>query len=170
MRARMGFLLLLILAIAPPGLYQQQAQAFWQSSAPGPPSQPTYAVKIEFNQRVRMRDGVELSADVYRPDAEGRFPVIVLRTPYNKNAASRLNLARYFAARGYVFVVMDVRGRGDSDGRFVPYVNEGRDGYDTIEWCAIQTWSTGKVGTQGCSYNSHAQWLAAIEHRHILRQ
>lgn len=164
MRAKMGFLLLLILAIAPLSLYQQQAQArVQQSSTTGYSSQPTYAVKIEFNQRVRMRDGVELSADVYRPDAEGRFPVILSRTPYNKNGASLLNLARYFASRGYVFVAMDVRGRGDSDGKFIPYRNEGRDGYDAIEWCAAQGWSTGKVATIGGSYNGRIQWLTAVE-------
>jgi hypothetical protein len=110
-----------------------------------------------------MRDGVELSADVYRPDAAGKFPVILTRTPYNKNGAGPLNQGRYFASRGYVFVAMDVRGRGDSDGKFVAYRNDGRDGYDAIEWCAAQPWSTGKVGTIGGSYGGRIQWLAAIE-------
>lgn len=163
-RARMGFLFLLILAIATVSLYQQQARAqVQQSSTTAISSQPTDTVKIEFNQRVSMRDRVELSADVYRPDTEGRFPVILSRTPYNKNGASLLNLARYFASRGYVFVAMDVRGRGDSEGKFIPYRNDGRDGYDAIEWCAAQAWSTGKVGTMGGSYNGRIQWLTAIE-------
>ena len=126
-------------------------------------SQPTHTIKIDFNQRVRMRDGVELSADVYRPDAAGQFPVILSRTPYNKNGGSTLSIARYFAPRGYVFVAMDVRGRGDSDGEFVPYRNDGRDGYDAIEWCAKQPWSTGKIGTIGGSYNGRIQWLTAVE-------
>lgn len=86
MRAGMSLLFLLILAVASVGLYQQRAQAR-QSSTTGSSSQPTYTVKIEFNQRVRMRDATELSADIYRPDAEGRFPVILSRTPYNKTNA-----------------------------------------------------------------------------------
>jgi putative CocE/NonD family hydrolase len=126
-------------------------------------SQPTHTVKIDFNQRVRMHDGVELSADVYRPESAGQFPVILSRTPYNKNGGSTLAIARYFVPRGYVFVAMDVRGRGDSDGEFVPYRNDGRDGYDVIEWCAKQQWSTGKIGTIGGSYNGRIQWLTAVE-------
>ena len=123
----------------------------------------TTPVKIDFNRRVRMRDGVELSADIYRPDQPGRFPVILSRTPYTKTGNSILKIARFFAADGYVFVTMDVRGRGDSDGQFVPYVNDGKDGYDAIEWCASQDWSTGKVGTIGGSYNGAIQWLTAVE-------
>ena len=71
--------------------------------------------------------------------------------------------AKYFAERGYVFVAMDVRGRGDSEGTFVPYVNEGQDGYDAIEWCASQPWSDGNIGTIGSSYPGCIQWLAALQ-------
>jgi predicted acyl esterase len=101
-------------------------------------SAPTYELKIDFNQRVTMRDGVQLDADVYRPDATGKFPVIIARTPYNKSTetGNHLAMGRYFAARGYVYVAQDVRGRGDSDGVFIPYRNDGPDGYDSIEWCA----------------------------------
>ena len=123
-------------------------------------SNETFGVKIEFDVRVKMRDGVELSADLYRPDAEGKFPVILNRTPYTKTGS--VSTARYFVERGYVFVAMDVRGRGDSDGKFVPYRNDGQDGYDAIEWCAAQPWSTGKVGTIGGSYNGRIQWLTAV--------
>src|SRR5690349_7072947 len=87
----------------------------------------------QYNVRVPMRDGVTLSADIFRPEITKRgerVPVILVRTPYNKNQKTYIEPARYFAERGYAFVVMDVRGRGDSDGEFVPYVNEGRDGYD----------------------------------------
>ncbi len=122
---------------------------------------PNPGVKIDFNQRVRMRDGVELSADVYRPAIPGRFPVILLRTPYLKTG--QLKNGNLFASRGYVFVAQDVRGRGDSAGAFVPYRNEGRDGYDSIEWCANQPWSNGKIGTYGGSYLGRVQWLAAVE-------
>ncbi len=125
-------------------------------------SEEAYKVKIDFNVRVKMRDGVELSADVYRPDAEGKFPVILSRTPYNKNGQRALEFGRYFGEHGYVYVEMDVRGRGDSDGVFVPYRNDGRDGYDAIEWCANQPWSTGKVGTIGGSYLGKIQWLTAL--------
>src|SRR5258705_1480475 len=124
-----------------------------QQPTPSAASPQTYAVKTEFNRRVRMRDGIELSADIYRPDVPGRFPVVLSRTPYNKTSASTLKIVRYFVAHGYVCVTMDVRGRGDSDGTFVPYRNDGKDGYDAIEWCASQQWSTGKVGTIGGSYN-----------------
>jgi hypothetical protein len=120
----------------------------------------SYNVKIDFNVRVKMRDGVELSAEVYRPDAAGKFPVILSRTPYVKTGA--LRNGRYYAARGYVYVAMDVRGRGDSDGKFVPYRNDGQDGYDAIEWCAAQAWSTGAVGTLGGSYNGRIQWFTAV--------
>jgi putative CocE/NonD family hydrolase len=128
-------------------------------------SKPVHGVKIEFDRRIPMRDGVTLSADVYRPDADGRFPVILGRTPYLKTPRDKESLERYryFAARGYVVVVADVRGRGDSGGSFAPYRDEGRDGHDAIEWCAGQPWSTGKVGTLGGSYTGKNQWLAALE-------
>jgi hypothetical protein len=131
-----------IIAIPLAGRTQTQAAAA---------AEPAYTMKIDFDVRVKMRDGVELSADLYRPDAEGKFPVILNRTPYTKPGLVRT--ARYFVERGYVFVAMDVRGRGDSDGKFVPYRNDGQDGYDAVEWCAAQPWSTGKVGTIGGSYN-----------------
>lgn len=125
-------------------------------------SEEVYDVKIEFNKRIEMRDGMELSADIYRPDSEGRFPVILSRTPYNKNGSRTLEYGRHFASHGYVYIAMDVRGRGDSDGAFVPYRYDGIDGYDAIEWSAAQPWSTGKVGTIGGSYNARIQWFAAI--------
>jgi putative CocE/NonD family hydrolase len=136
--------------------------AFAQQTAPAAQT-PQPPLKIEFNRRIRMRDGVELSADIYRPEAKGRYPVILLRTPYTKTPTSTLNTGKYFASNGYVFIAMDVRGRGDSDGTFRPYFNDARDGYDTIEWAAAQDWSTGKVGTIGGSYNGAIQWLTAVE-------
>jgi uncharacterized protein len=141
--------------------YSQQPTT--DKPAAGTPSAKSYEIKIEFNRRVRMRDGIELSADIYRPDGPGRFPIILSRTPYTKTSASSLKIARYFVSNGYVFVTMDVRGRGDSDGTFTPYVNDGQDGYDAIEWTAAQEWSTGKVGTIGGSYNGAIQWLTAVQ-------
>ncbi len=111
-----------------------------------------------------MRDGVVLRADVWRPSSTGRFPVLVYRTPYDRRRAQGdgSTVARA-AARGYAVVVQDVRGRYGSDGDFEPYRNEGRDGFDTIEWAAAQTWSDGSVGTFGLSYPGAVQWLAAVE-------
>lgn len=126
----------------------------------------TNPIFAQYNVRVPMRDGVTLSADMFLPGAarDGeRFPVILVRTPYNKNQKPYIEAARYFAQRGYVFMTMDVRGRGDSDGDFVPYRSDGPDGYDAIEWCAAQSWSTGAVGTLGASYLGRIQWLAALE-------
>lgn len=123
---------------------------------------PIYA---QYNVRVPMRDGVTLSADMFLPEATKRgerVPIILVRTPYNKNQKIYIEPARYFAERGYAFVVMDVRGRGDSDGDFSPYRNDGRDGYDAIEWCAAQSWSSGNVGTLGASYLGRIQWLTAL--------
>jgi len=138
-----------------------------RSEVPWPasrPAAPAYALKAEYDRRVAMRDGVTLSADVFRPDAPGTFPVILQRTPYVKATLSERSLARirYFVSRGYVFVVMDVRGRGDSDGRFSPFRQEGPDGYDAVEWCAAQPWSSGRVGTIGGSYDGYVQWAAAV--------
>lgn len=135
------------------------------SQNPAPAAEPAYAMKIQFGARIKMRDGVELSADIYRPDSPGKFPTILRRTPYVKasGGARSIDRLRKFVARGYVFVYEDVRGRGDSDGTFVPYRQDGTDGYDTIEWCAAQEWSDGKVGSFGGSYEGVNQWLAAVQ-------
>ncbi|MDP3716588.1 MAG: CocE/NonD family hydrolase [Acidobacteriota bacterium] len=118
----------------------------------------------EVDVAVPMRDGVVLRADVLRPPAQGRFPTLVYRTPYGKHAAldDETTFSRA-VERGYAVVVQDVRGRYRSDGEFRPYENEGRDGFDTIEWAARQPWSDGNVGTFGLSYPGAVQWLAAVE-------
>ncbi len=128
------------------------------------------ALQIQFDQRVPMRDDLTLSADIYLPlgSPSVKRPVILERTPYMK-AGINFERAKYFVRHGYVFVAMDVRGRGDSDGEFIPYFNEGKDGYDAIEWCALQPWSDGNVGTIGASYGGRIQWLAAIERPPHLR-
>ena len=113
---------------------------------------------------VRMRDGVVLRADVYRPAGEGKFPTLVFRTPYGKHLAAQSDGVHEKAVeRGYAVVMQDVRGRYASDGNFDPYRQEGADGYDTIEWAAAQSWSDGRVGTYGLSYPGAVQWLAAVE-------
>jgi uncharacterized protein len=112
---------------------------------------------------VPMRDGVRLRADILRPSG-GRFSTLVYRTPYGRRAAlEEYTTFTRAVERGYAVVVQDVRGRYGSDGEFRPYENEGRDGYDTIEWAARQPWSNGRVGTFGLSYPGAVQWLAAVE-------
>ena len=116
------------------------------------------------NVAVTMRDGVVLRADVLRPAQDGKIPVLLYRTPYGKDEARHeYGTFRHAVERGYAVVIQDVRGRYHSDGDFLPYENEGRDGYDTIEWCAAQSWSNGAVGTFGLSYPGAVQWLAAVE-------
>ncbi|WP_019123198.1 CocE/NonD family hydrolase [Brevibacillus massiliensis] len=117
---------------------------------------------IERDVRVPMRDGITLSADIYRPRTPGRYPAIVVRTPYIKTTKEIHQNGTHYASHGYAVVCMDVRGRGDSDGEFVPYRNEAADGYDSIEWAAAQPWCTGDVGTMGGSYLGRIQWLTAL--------
>lgn len=125
---------------------------------------PADSMLSETNVAVMMRDGVVLRADVYRPGGPGPFPVLVYRTPYGKHGAVESYQTHLRAVeRGYAVVLQDVRGRYESDGIFVPYWHEGKDGYDTIEWAATQSWSNGDVGTFGLSYPGAVQWLAAIE-------
>ena len=134
----------------------------WSQDAVG--SGPTNSIVIEKDVAVPMRDGVILRADIYRPASGDSFPVLLYRTPYGKDdAAVSYGTHLRAVARGYAVVLQDVRGRYASDGQFEPYRNEGRDGYDSIEWAAAQPWSNGDVGTFGLSYPGAVQWLAAIE-------
>jgi putative CocE/NonD family hydrolase len=124
----------------------------------------------EHDAAVRVRDGVMLRAEVLRPRGSGPFPVLVYRTPYGKDrAVESYSIFRRAVERGYAVVAQDVRGRYASEGEFLPYQQEGRDGYDTIEWAAAQPWSNGAVGTFGLSYPGAVQWLAAIERPPHLR-
>jgi putative CocE/NonD family hydrolase len=109
--------------------------------------------------------GVALATDFYRPSrggiaAEGRFPALLCRTPYNRN--TQRNQGEWLARRGYVVLAQDVRGRFASEGEFYPFVNEGPDGFDTVEWAARQPWSDGQVGTYGASYLAWNQYHAAM--------
>src|SRR5579864_3671292 len=131
--------------------------------ATGKSSEPIHKVVMEKDVAMRTRDGVTLRADVYRPDASGKFPVLVVRTPYDKSAGMAATEKDYFPPRGYVVVLQDTRGRHASEGEFTPFVNEGRDGYDAIEWAAGLPWSNGEVGTVGQSYMGLVQYFAAPE-------
>src|SRR6267143_874303 len=115
-------------------------------------SEPIHQVVIDKNVPMRTRDGVSLMSDVYRPDSTGKFPVLVVRTPYDKSAGMALTEKDYFPPRGYVVVVQDTRGRHSSEGDFYPFVHEARDGYDSVEWAAALPCSDGKVGMVGQSY------------------
>ena len=124
-------------------------------------SRPEYRIKVEKNVPAKMRDGVTLYADVYRPDAEGRFPVILLRLPYGKEMAGDFGDHEFFPARGYVVIIQDGRGRFTSEGEYYALINEPQDGYDTVEWAASLPYSNGQVGTQGQSYLGATQYLLA---------
>ncbi len=129
-------------------------------------SQPEYRVRSEFNVLVPMRDGIKLSADVYRPDAEGKFPVLLTRTYYGKSnrdifTPEGKKFIEYFVSRGYVVVIQDCRGRYDSEGEFYIEIYDAEDGDDTYNWCGRQPWSNGKIGTFGCSYGGCIQWYSA---------
>jgi putative CocE/NonD family hydrolase len=149
---RSAILAVLVTIVSAPIFYSQQK----------PPS--ANATERRADVTVPMRDGVLLRADLLLPSPEGKFPALVYRTPYGKHfALKEYKTFEKAVARGYALVVQDVRGRYASDGEFVPYQNEGRDGYDTIEWAAKQPWCDGNVGTFGLSYPGAVQWLAAVE-------
>jgi uncharacterized protein len=118
------------------------------------------SIRIEKNVEARMRDGVILRADVYRPETTDPLPALLERTPYSKNPGSGDALFRRLAARGFVVIVQDTRGRYTSDGVARPH-DEGTDGYDTVEWAAQLRYVNGRVGTFGGSYSATTQLLAA---------
>src|SRR6266704_369151 len=119
-----------------------------------------YEGTVERNVAAKMRDGVTLRADIYRPKADGRFPVLLVRTPYDKQGIMKFGLRA--AERGYVVIAQDVRGRFTSEGEWYTFKNESLDGYDTVEWAAALPYSNGKVGMFGGSYVGATQYLAAI--------
>ena len=119
-----------------------------------------YDVLLERGVEAKMRDGVVLRADIYRPKADGKFPVILERTPYDKREEVDFGLRA--ASLGYVAIIQDVRGRYSSDGEWDPFRHESADGYDTVEWAASLPWSNRKVGMYGGSYVGATQMLAAM--------
>jgi putative CocE/NonD family hydrolase len=127
-------------------------------------SLPTYQVHVQLNVQIPMRDGVNLAADIYHPDATGSFPVVLMRTYWGKHEPWKINSGLFFAKRGYVVVLQDVRGRFDSGGVWTPYINEPRDGYDTQMWLGKQSWCNGKIGMFGISYDGFTQVASAPLH------
>lgn len=122
----------------------------------------THEVTFERDVEATMRDGIVLNADIYRPKDPGKYPVLLERTPYDKQDERDIGMA--FASYGYVVIIQDVRGRWSSPGEWYPFKNEINDGYDTVEWAASLPYSNGKVGMFGGSYEAATQVLAAIAH------
>jgi putative CocE/NonD family hydrolase len=120
----------------------------------------TYEVEVRTNVMVPMQDGVRLATNVFLPKAEGKWPVLLMRSPYGKGDEKQGD-GLYYASRGYVFVSQDCRGRGASQGQWEPFVNEASDGRDTHEWILEQPWCNGALGTLGGSYVGFTQWASA---------
>jgi hypothetical protein len=138
------------------------AFGFFLFLAPSLAAQSASDISIEHDVAMKTRDGVTLKADIYRPAGGGTFPVLLQRTPYNKDNADEF--AHKAVARGFMVVVQDVRGRYTSDGEWYTFKHETDDGYDTVEWAAALPHSNGKVGMWGGSYVGATQMLAAIGH------
>lgn len=121
-------------------------------------SQPNYDVKIVEKELVTLHDGVKLAHTLWMPAKPGKYPTILVRTPYGRQMAVA---GEWYAKRGYVAMAQDVRGREDSSGTFDPFVNETKDAKETLDWISAQAWSDGKVGMIGGSYLGYVQWAAA---------
>jgi putative CocE/NonD family hydrolase len=129
-----------------------------------PRSEPTNAVTVQKNVMIPVRDGTKLAADIYLPadgdrPKEGKFPVILARTPYNKDGMK--GDAEWFAARGYVSIMNDTRGRYASEGTWHMILDDPNDGFDVVSWIVQQPWSSGKIGTIGTSYVGGTQHALA---------
>lgn len=128
-------------------------------------SQPIHDVRLLHDQRVPLRDGTRVSADVFLPIGDGPWPVIYQWTPYESTRDRFIDWGVWFAKRGYAAVVQDVRGRYESEGEFVAWTRDGEDAYDSMDWAAAQPWSNGRIGTWGRSYGAIVQWqLARLQH------
>ena len=128
---------------------------------PAPASTPIDIV-AQYDVPMKTRDGVTLYADIYRPKSPDKFPVILMRTPYDKSVNWAVSSVSRIVPRGYVVIIQDVRGRYTSEGEWYPFKHEQADGFDTVEWAATLPYSDGKVGMMGGSYVGATQMLAAI--------
>lgn len=122
---------------------------------------PAVNVDFAWGLRIPLRDGVHLNATLYRPKGDEPVPAIFTLTPYIGD--SYHERAYYFAQHGYAFLLVDCRGRGNSQGHFEPFVNEGRDGHDIVLWLAGQPWCNGSVTMWGGSYAGFDQWMTLKE-------
>jgi uncharacterized protein len=136
--------------------------SFLAAQQPAGAQKPEPAVDLLWGVKIPLRDGVKLNATIFKPhEQKDPLPVIFTLTPYISD--SYTDRALYFARHGYVYALVDVRGRGNSGGSFEPFANEGRDGHDVVEWLATQPWSNGKVAMWGGSYAGYDQWSTAKE-------
>ena len=130
------------------------------------PATALSGVSLECGAIATLRDGTRLVADIYRPAeaSRGPWPVLLMRQPYGRDIASTVVYAHptWFARRGFMVVIQDVRGRGDSEGNFHAFKNEINDGYDSVLWAAALPGSNGRVGMYGFSYQGSTQLLAAV--------
>ena len=145
------------------------AFCFVSSAIPqGAETRKTWDVSVLKNVMIPMRDGVKLATDIYLPSENGqpsdqKFPVVMQRTPYDKEGKFFKEASEFFVKNGYVAVIQDCRGRFQSEGVFFPFIDDPEDGYDTVEWMAKHPSSNGKVGTYGVSYMAWVQFhLAAL--------
>jgi uncharacterized protein len=132
------------------------------SQASAPPASISIDMIVQYDVPMKTRDGVTLYANIYRPRASGKFPVILMRTPYDKSVDWAVAPTGKIVSRGYVAIIQDVRGRYTSEGEWYPFRHEQGDGYDAVEWAAALPYSDGKVGMMGASYVGATQMLAAI--------
>ncbi len=123
-------------------------------------AQEAFEVDVRTEVKIPMRDGVELAANIFLPKAEGKYPVILIRSPYGKGNEKHGD-GLFYAGRGYVVVSQDCRGKGSSQGVWEPFANERNDGIDTQQWLIKQHWCNGSVGTAGGSYVGFTQWITA---------
>ncbi|MGB6476998.1 MAG: CocE/NonD family hydrolase [Candidatus Sulfotelmatobacter sp.] len=128
------------------------------------PASTSSSIEIvaQHNAAMKTRDGETLYADIYRPKSPDKFPVILMRTPYDKSVDWAVSSVFQMVPRGYVVIIQDVRGRYTSGGEWYPFKHEQADGYDAVEWAAALPFSDGKVGMMGASYVGATQMLAAI--------
>ncbi len=132
------------------------------------PAERFREVRLLHDRRVPMRDGISLSADVYLPLRAQGLPTIVQWTPYESTRERFVSWGVWFARHGYAAVVVDVRGRYESEGRFTAWEHDGRDAHDTLTWAAAEQWSNGRIGTWGRSYGGLVQWqLAHLGHPNL---
>ena len=131
-------------------------------SETGAESETKRAVQIRWGVKIPMRDGIRLNATLYLPkESQGPRPAIFTFTPYIADAYHDVGIS--LAENGYPYLAVDVRGRGNSEGEFEPFFNEGRDGHDIVEWVAMQPYCNGKVATCGISYVGYDQWAMVRE-------
>jgi uncharacterized protein len=131
-------------------------------SAQEPQSGQTGGVRFQWSFLIPMRDGVKLHASLYSPPAMvAPTPCIFTLTPYTTQTYHDRGI--YYASHGLPFLVVDSRGRGDSEGQFRPFIQEAQDGYDVVEWLARQPYCSGKVAMSGGSYTGYDQWATAKE-------